>query len=159
MRADVAVRRDRTKQQGGIRMLKRALFGLVVLGAFLLWHFGRNATMPSLAEEAQMAPPAQATSVTFKKDSWACTAEEFKHQVLQDKSYYASPVVIKIVGGAPQFCREINTSHGYTLVKSDAAPGPCPDHSCVAFRAEVRFKGRTYPWVLYAPNSFIASSN
>ena len=140
--------------------MKRTLIGLVLLGAFLLWHFGRNATMPSLALETAMAPPASATSVTFKSGSWACTAEEFKLQVHQHQRYYASPVVIRMaVNGPPQFCREINANHGYALISGAAGTVPCPDHSCVAFRADVQLKGRTYPWVLYAPNSFIASAN
>lgn len=142
-------------------MLKRALVGLVVFGGILLWHFGRNGLMPTLAQEALLAPPAQATSVSFKSGAWACTSEEFKLQVL-DHRYYANPVVIKIIGGAPEFCREINARHDYALLAH--APGnmayasPCPDHSCVAFNAHVAVNGEEADWVLYAPNSFIASS-
>ena len=143
-------------------MLKRALVGLVVLGGILLWHFGRNGVMPTLEKEALLAPPAQATSVSFKSGAWGCTSEEFKRQVMNHK-YYASPVVIRIIGGAPEFCREINTEHDYALLPPGsgqmAYAGPCPDHSCVAFNAHVAVNGEEADWVLYAPNSFIASSH
>lgn len=143
-------------------MLKRTLVGLVVFGGFLLWHYGGNAAMPALADEVRMAPPADASRVTFKSGTWACTFEEFRHQVLGQKSYYAKPVVIRIVGGPPEFCREITTSHDYALL-APAPDGvttqtPCPDHSCVGFHARVVLDGREEDWVLYAPNSFIASS-
>jgi hypothetical protein len=143
-------------------MLKRAFWGLLVVGAFLLWRFGSNATMPTLEKEAQLAPSAEVTSLRFKPGSWACTSEEFKLQVL-NRRYYAKPMVIRIEGnGPPEFCREINTSHDYTLLASTSADAnsasPCPDHSCVAFSARVSVGGREDDWVLYAPNSFIASS-
>lgn len=144
-------------------MLKRALAGLVVLGGFMLWRYGGNAAMPALAEEARLAPSPQASSVRFKPGAWACTGEEFKLQVLDHKSYYAKPVVIRIVGnGPPEFCREINTAHDYALAAPSAtgtpAASPCPDHSCVAFDARVMVDGREGDFVLYAPNSFIESS-
>jgi hypothetical protein len=144
-------------------MLKRALAGLVMLGGFMLWRYGGNAAMPALAEEARLAPSPQASSVRFKPGAWACTYEEFKLQVLDHKSYYAKPVVIRIIGDGPaEFCREINTAHDYVLVAPAAtdtsAATPCPDHSCVAFDARVAVDGREGEFVLYAPNSFIASS-
>jgi hypothetical protein len=144
-------------------MLKRALAGLVILGGFVLWRYGGNAAMPALAEEARLAPSPLAGSVRFKPGAWACTSEEFKLQVLHHKSYYAKPVAIRIVGnGPPEFCREINTAHDYALVApptpGTSAASPCPDHSCVAFDARVVVDGREDDFVLYAPNSFIASS-
>lgn len=144
-------------------MLKRALAGLVVAGIFLLWRFGGNATMPTLEKEAQLAPPSTATSVAFKSGAWACTAEEFKLQVLDNK-YDAKPVVIKITGNGPaEFCRKIDAGHEYALVASTstdaAAESPCPDRSCVAFNARISVDGREDDWLLYAPNSFIASSH
>lgn len=136
---------------------------MIVVGGFLLWHYGRNATMPTLAEETRLAPPATATIVSFKPGAWACTSEEFKLQVSDHHSYYASPVVIKIAGGPPEFCREINTGHDYALPAPPAAgansDSPCPDHSCVAFVARVAVDGSTDDWTLYAPNSFIAASH
>lgn len=139
------------------------LGSLIVVGGFLLWHYGRNAGMPTLAEEARLALPPAATAVNFKPGAWACTSEEFKLQVSGRHSYYASPVVTKTVGGPPEFCREIDSSHAYAL-QAPAAAGtdadsPCPDHSCVAFVARVAVDGRDYDWTLYAPNSFIAAAH
>lgn len=144
-------------------MLKCALLGLVLFGGFMLWRYGGNATMPALAEEAQLAPPAQATAVRFKPGAWGCTGEEFRLQVLHGERYYARPVVIRIVGnGPPEFCRAIDAAHDYTLVAPStaglSATSPCPDHSCVAFDARVVVDGREVGFVLYAPNSFVASS-
>lgn len=145
-------------------MLKRALVGLVIFGGLMLWRYGGTAAMPALAEEAQRAPPAQAATVGFRPGAWACTAEEFKLQVLDGKRYYAKPVVIRIVGNVPpQFCRQINTAHDYTLVTPNPispdgpAASPCPDHSCVAFDARVLVDEHVEDVTLYAPNSFIAS--
>jgi hypothetical protein len=140
-------------------MLKRALAGLVLFGGLMLWRYGGNAAMPALAEEARLAPPSQASTVDFRPGAWGCTFEEFKLQVLDRKRYYAKPVVIRIIGnGPPEFCREINTAHGYVLAAPSSA-SPCPDHSCVAFDARVVVDGREGDVVLYAPNSFIASSH
>ncbi|RUL71435.1 hypothetical protein [Dyella choica] len=143
-------------------MLKRALVGLVIFGGLLFWRYGANATMPTLEKEAALAPPAGASSVTFKRGTWACTAEEFKRQLLDGK-YYAHPVVIKFVGnGPPEFCREINISHDYALLTPAStdtqSTSPCPDHSCTAFNARVSVAGHEDDWVLYAPNSFISST-
>ncbi|MBD8898147.1 hypothetical protein [Rhodanobacter sp. DHG33] len=136
---------------------------MVVAGGFLLWHYGRNATMPTLAEETGRAPSPQATRVDFRPGAWGCTAEEFRLQVLDGKRYYASPVAVKIVGGPPEFCREIDSSHDYALQAPAAADtdssGPCPDRSCVAFVARVAIDDRAGDWTLYAPNSFIASAH
>jgi hypothetical protein len=136
---------------------------MIVVGAFLVWHYGRNATMPTLAEEARLAPPTTATAVSFKPGAWACTGEEFKLQVSGRHSYYANPVVTKIVGGPPEFCREIDSSRAYALPPPAAtgtdADDPCPNRSCVAFVARVTVDGREYDWTLYAPNSFIAAAH
>ncbi|WP_426663444.1 hypothetical protein [Rhodanobacter aciditrophus] len=135
---------------------------MVVIGGFLLWHYGRNATMPTLAEEARLAPPATATAVRFKPGAWACTGEEFKLQVSDRGSYYATPVVTRIVGGPPEFCRAVDTSRDYALPAQTAhgmgADTPCADRSCVAFVARVAVDGRDCDWTLYAPNSFIAAT-
>lgn len=133
---------------------------MIVAGGFLLWHYGRNATMPTLAEEVGFAPSPQATRVSFKPGSWGCTAVEFKLQVLDGKRYYAKPVVMKIVGGLPEFCREIGGGHDYALGPPPTADAdsPCPDHSCVAFVARTEVDGQTGEWTLYSPNSFVAAS-
>ncbi|NUR22087.1 hypothetical protein [Frateuria sp.] len=144
-------------------MLRHTLVGLMIFGGLMLWRYGGNATMPDLAEEARLAPPPRATSVSFRPGAWACTHEEFKLQVLDHRSYYAKPVVIRITGnGPPEFCREINSTHDYALLGASPAgadaASPCPDHSCVAFNARLVLDGREDEWILYAPNSFIASS-
>jgi len=99
----------------------------------------------------------------FKPGAWACTGEEFKLQVSGCHSYYANPVVTKIVGGPPEFCREIDSSRAYALPPPAAtgtdADDPCPNRSCVAFVARVTVDGREYDWTLYAPNSFIAAAH
>lgn len=139
------------------------LGSMIVVGGFLLWHYGRNASMPTLAEEARLAPPASATAVSFKTGAWGCTREEFKLQVSGRSSYYAHPMVMRIIGGPPEFCREINLSHDYALqapaTANTDADDPCPDRSCVAFVARVAVNGSTDDWTLYAPNSFIAASH
>ncbi|HEX7731607.1 MAG TPA: hypothetical protein VF415_03095 [Rhodanobacter sp.] len=100
--------------------------------------------------------------MSFKPGAWACTGEEFRLQVSGRRSCYASPVVTKIAGGAPEFCRALDSGHAYALQPPAAAGtdagGPRPDRSCVAFVAHVAVDGREYDWTLYAPNSFIAAA-
>lgn len=132
-------------------MLKRIVIAVIVIGAFAVWRFGMSATMPSLAAEARLAPPAGTGAVIFKSGAWACASAAFRLQVADGNHYYAHPVDPPRGGKGPaQSCRDIRAGHRYRLAKGQLPSSPCPDHSCVAIEVDPASQ------VLYVPNSFIA---
>lgn len=122
--------------------------------------------MPTLAQEATLALPMTITSITFKPDAWMCTVGKFGDMQIRDGRYRYRPLDLKMVGNTgPQFCRQPDPKIDYTAEMAATSDREgCPDRSCVAVSIDhtergTDYKSYTYRMILYAPNSFVASSH
>ena len=159
---------------------------IITFGVFLYVSRGfilHQGSMPTLSKEARLAPPKDATSVTFKMGSWGCPKGLLSHQIEDGKRYRAVFGIGRLNdNGTMKYCWELKTDHSYDLTYPQvraynkriaeqnrnnpdkihrpkiAWESACPDNSCVAFDATVRIDGETREVVLFAPNSFISDA-